>query len=89
MKLNVRIGGISKIFSPSFSQCRKCKTTWLFVKPHVTVYKDGNGAFPLCEKCWSSLTPSQRTLYYNQLLNEWKSDEQKRNDLLHAVLLGK
>jgi hypothetical protein len=74
-KLNIRIGKISQWFTPSISACHRCQTTWYFVKGHSTRWTDErghrHGTFPLCEKCWSELTPTERLPYYKELWDEW------------------
>jgi hypothetical protein len=50
------------------------------VRSHTTYYSDaadavtrsGSGCFPLCENCWSALTPPERLPYYEQLLVSWE-----------------
>ena len=51
-----RMGRISRLLFPSHGYCGKCQTTWSLVKEHTTMYSDTRGCFPLCEKCWRSLT---------------------------------
>lgn len=91
--MNIRIGSISKILTPSYSACQKCDTTWAFVKPHCTDYEEGKGCFPLCEKCWNELTPEERLPYYRMLWNIWsywnKQNEEKWIKINKAVLEGK
>lgn len=66
------------------------------VEPHTTYYKDGSGCFPLCEGCWSSLTPEQRFPYYQALVQRWcwqdpeRTPEylEDRDRILAAVLAG-
>jgi hypothetical protein len=41
------------------------------VQEHLTPYKNGSSCFPLCEGCWSELTPEQRFPYYQQLVRKW------------------
>ncbi len=89
----MRIGAISKVFTPRYSFCMRCKTTWFFVKEHSTNYKTGDncavGCFPLCEKCWSELTPEQRLPYYKELWLEWANrDKMEWEDIEMAVLAG-
>jgi hypothetical protein len=62
----MRIGRISKLFTPWHDSCYKCHTTWAFVKGHATC-----GYFPLCEKCWSELIPATRLPFYRQVWDEW------------------
>lgn len=42
------------------------------VDPHTTPYGGGQACFPLCEGCWSGLTPKDRLPYYNLLLVDWQ-----------------
>ena len=90
---NIRIGRISKLFSPWSSACGKCHTTWDFVRHHVTGYTDHTGMFPLCEKCWSELTPEQRLPYYRDLWLSWGEVDTLSgatwDDVKNAVLSGK
>lgn len=88
--MNVRIGKISKILTPSYSGCGRCDTTWAFVDYHNTFYTENNGMFPLCEKCWSELTPEQRLPYYYNLFIEWDNrDFSEFNLIRKAVMDGK
>lgn len=41
------------------------------VEEHATNYKRGSGCFPLCEGCWSALTPTERLPYYQKLWHRW------------------
>lgn len=38
---------------------------------HITDYMEGRGCFPLCERCWSELTPEQRLPWYRKLWDVW------------------
>lgn len=87
--MNIRIGKISKILTPNYSCCRKCSTTWVFVKSHNTMYTNNNGMFPLCEKCWSELIPEQRLSYYKNLFLEWNNNCSDFELIEKAVLEGK
>lgn len=69
--MNTRLGPITRLLSPGLSWCGRCKTTWRFVTPHITVWRDGSGCFPLCEKCWAHLTIEQRIRYYRRPYDEW------------------
>lgn len=94
--MNIRIGRISNFLSPPYlGACKKCKTTWRFVKGHNTPINDYEGMFPLCEKCWAELTPEKRLQYYDMLMAEWQvfndyrvSDEE-RDAIISAVMAGK
>jgi hypothetical protein len=89
--MNIRIGSISKILSPSYSSCEKCNTTWKFVKPHYTYYDESHGCFSLCEKCWSELTPKERLEFYKiSRVSFWRNkSEEEWNMIVNAVLKGK
>lgn len=91
--MNIRIGSISKILSPSYSSCEKCNTTWKFVESHHTDYdeKNGKGCFSLCEKCWSELTPKERLEFYkiSRALFWRNNSEEEWNMIVNAVLEGK
>lgn len=71
--MNLRIGRISARLAALLAPgcCLRCKTPWLFVKSHVTDYSISSGCFPLCEKCWSELTPDQRLPFYRELITRW------------------
>ena len=85
-----RIGKMSKLFTPNLSSCGKCKTTWGFVEPHNTQYSRCYGMFPLCEECWSELTPQERLPYYEQLIKRWGNvSEEDKTLIREAVLAGK
>jgi len=57
---------------------------------------ESHGAcFPLCEDCWSELTPEQRVPFYQILMDHWKSGwtegdpELQIKAVLHSVRLGR
>lgn len=60
----------------SHGGCLCCHRRWCEVdmKYHITDDGAGSGAFPLCEECWSSLTPETRLPYYRQLWDQWRGD---------------
>ncbi len=76
-----------------YSYCLRCYRTWNVVKEHSTRYTMYNGCFPLCEDCWSKLTPEKRLYYYKKLFNKWKRngyvDDSIWKDIEKAVLEGK
>lgn len=74
MSVNLRIGKISHAFSPGYSWCFRCLTTWNIVEHHSTPYTEWSACFPLCEKCWSELTPETRLPFYKQLWRRWLDD---------------
>ena len=69
--LRLRLGRLSWLLSPGYGWCLRCKTSWKFCEGHSTQYTEGSGCFPLCEQCWSDLTPTQRLRYYRQLYDQW------------------
>jgi len=58
-------------------------------KSHHVTLTNGGGCFPLCDECWSNLTPAQRLPYYHQLLmNQGHGEINKWPRLKAAVLNG-
>lgn len=48
--------------------------------------------FPLCEQCWSELTPQNRLPFYRVLFEQWRflgSEYHEWADIERAVLEGK
>jgi hypothetical protein len=39
----------------------------------------GGCCFPLCEECWSSMTPKQRLPYYERLWKDWETSHKKEH----------
>jgi hypothetical protein len=73
--------------------CLCCSISWKWVKGHSTYYKESSGVFPLCEKCWSSLTPEDRLPYYEELIAQWHHqgcpvDDDKESRIRDACLAG-
>lgn len=62
--MNIRLGKISQLLFPSYSNCRRCDTTWNLVEPHSVYYSDHQGCFALCEKCWNDCDPLTRMGFY-------------------------
>lgn len=69
-----RPGKISQQWSPGYGWCERCQTCWDYVHGHITELGDGSGCFPLCERCWSELTPQERLPYYRRLFDKWLAD---------------
>lgn len=75
--------------------CYRCGGSWEFLPHHTTEYNDRNGCFPLCETCWTDLTPETRLEFYRRLWVAWGQwpdpttdrDEQWRQ-IEAAVLAG-
>jgi hypothetical protein len=95
---------LSRVLAPNLGRCYRCKTS-LFGpirnEEHTTYYAPGQGCFPLCERCWSSLTPAERLPYYDALVETWincagswadrayfASVSEKRALIREAVLAG-
>lgn len=71
--MNLRIGRTGQLFAPGYGWCLRCETPWLFVHYHLTPYgSHGRGCLPLCEKCWTELTPAQRVPFYRDLIMSWR-----------------
>lgn len=86
-------GHLTRLVSPSYSCCGRCRCTWRFVREHQTDYTPTAGCFPLCEWCWQRLTPQERLPYYRQLWNSWELrgsvEDRDWNAIEQAVLVGK
>lgn len=57
-----------------FGGCGRCKRSWKWVNGHVTSFSKTGGCFPLCEKCWSELTPWERLPFYQAWLDSGTRD---------------
>jgi hypothetical protein len=70
---------IERVLSPGIGYCYRCKRPWRIdhrwgTPYHETRYEYDNerrGCFPLCESCWTSLTPETRLPYYRRLYESW------------------
>ena len=56
--------------------CLRCHDTWDWKPSHVTNYSQTSGCFPLCEECWTELTPDERLPYYALLAGLWIDEAQ-------------
>jgi len=93
--MNLRIGRVfpklAHLLGFGYGHCLRCETPWCFVEYHHTQYTDSSGCFPLCQKCWSELTPEQRLPFYRELVDYWymnwppRADEPKFSDTWHDV----
>jgi hypothetical protein len=63
-----------------YGGCYRCGATWDYAQPHTTYFSDNEGCFPLCESCWSLLTPGDRMPYYADLMNAWTEQVPGRPD---------
>lgn len=59
-----------------YGSCLRCGDTWNHTKCHSTWYSEESGLFPLCERCWAKLSPTERMSYYKQLLHRWGKEEE-------------
>lgn len=72
--------------SPGYSSCFRCGVPWNHAEWHSTRYGKCGGCFPLCEGCWSILTPPQRLKYYRRLWGVWLlQDCDDGNDKWEAI----
>lgn len=54
-----------------------------------TTYGQLSGCFPLCEGCWSKLTPETRIPYYELLIEQWIAmGSEKSDDDLASILVS-
>lgn len=67
------IGKISQVLSPGYGTCFRCGRTWNSCKWHTTLITSRTGCFPLCEDCWTELTPETRLPFYKELWYSWQS----------------
>jgi hypothetical protein len=87
--LNKLLSKISSLYG--YSSCHCCGTTWNLCKEHATPFNKNSSMFPLCETCWSKLSPEERLPYYYQLINQWGKDsitEEKIETMKKNVLNG-
>lgn len=95
-KADRRSGIRTKHLAPGYSSCFRCQTAWKFVDGHSTPITKNTGCFPLCEDCWSELTPDQRLPFYYVLFSQWewsasqdgREFEKQWQDIEDAVLAG-
>jgi hypothetical protein len=73
-------GELLSLLLPGLGRCYRCGIPWYFphwwfgrfgTESHNTNFSPGRGCFPLCEWCWSRLTPKDRLPYYRMLMNLW------------------
>ena len=85
-------GVVARLVSPGYSSCYRCARPWTVCKGHSTHYSEWSGCFPLCEECWSELTPETRLPFYQRLYTEWQRQGYSGDDwqaIERAVLDGK
>ena len=93
-KMKLRIGSVSQFITPRWRFCVRCKTSWGFIKWHLTVWEPHSGVCALCEVCWVELTPEQRWPYYEELFRIWLAEgegvsQEKQEAIRSAVFSGK
>jgi len=66
---------IERLLLPGLGYCYRCRRPWkthgIGVVEHATNYTETSGMFPLCEGCWSKLSPEERLPYYRKLWDSW------------------
>lgn len=62
----------ARLANPGFGSCYRCGMPWSSTKSHSTWFDNWHGCFPLCEECWSQLTPETRLPYYRNLYMDWE-----------------
>lgn len=88
------LANIARGFAPGYSHCYRCGMPWKFTESHSTMYDGGRGCFPLCEDCWSDLTPDERLPFYERLISDWNGkygcpiEPEKADAILAAVRAG-
>ena len=60
------LADLSQIMYPNFGHCYRCGMSWAIVQGHSTQYSPRHGCFPLCEKCWVTLSPKDRLPFYRE-----------------------
>lgn len=85
------LGHQERSSDPDWGSCFRCGRPWKNIHGHNTAYgSKGFGCFPLCEDCWSELTPEERLPYYRALYDSWTPDCQDDwNEIEQAVMAGK
>lgn len=82
-----------RITNPGSGVCMRCGTPWRLKETHSTDYGGGRACFPLCEECWSLLSPEERLPFYVHLMCVWSSTGlisiDEIQSIIKAVLEGK
>lgn len=79
LRLRKIIGDGARPLYPGYSWCFRCGRPWPICKHHATRWSKRHACFPLCEDCWSELTPEERVPYYLKLIDEWETQGAKRD----------
>jgi hypothetical protein len=81
---------VLRLLAPGFGWCGRCGRPWKFTTYHSTAYRASRGCFPLCETCWSALTPVTRVPFYRRMWLDWShTSEVEWSAIRRAVLEGK
>lgn len=76
-----------------YGACERCGRSWMFLSVeeiHSTKYSEHSGCFPLCEQCWSELTPTERLPCYRSLWRKWGNQGNVEwSDIERAVRAGR
>ncbi len=73
LKISRIKGKVESFLFPGYSTCGRCGRPWKCVDGHTTMHSEGLGCFPLCESCWSALTPKERLPHYRKMYEWWES----------------
>lgn len=83
---------LNAVENSGYGSCGRCRLTWNRVEPHTTMYSEDRGCFPLCESCWSSLSPDERLPYYRELVwikwSRWKDQSCEEWETIKTAVLG-
>lgn len=71
-----------------YGGCSRCGNTWNWKNGHSTPITVNSGLFPLCEECWSELTPETRLPFYEAWWAQYGSPMSpfSMDDIRRAVL---
>jgi hypothetical protein len=88
-----KAGVTERAENPGYGWCYRCKRPWSSCERHLTEEGDGRGCFPLCEECWSELSPEKRLQFYRAMWSIWVAeghvDDTRWERIEKAVLAGK
>ena len=92
LAIRQKVGRYAQRLAPDYGHCRRCLLPWLFTQGHDTMYVEGTGCFPLCEKCWLELPAESRLPFYRELYELWQREDEHLETwsmIEAAVLEGK
>ena len=86
MKLILKSNALGRLLG--YGACGRCGDTFNW-KPWHETQEDGNrGCLPLCESCWSALTPETRLPYYRELFESWVIQDPARWNAMEAAVMA-